>query len=134
MGVLPPLVVASLYVAHDRRRDVAWVVALKSCQVVAASMDDAGAHLDVWPAAEEVYVVDEQRRRRAPAQRLAAMLHTIAVPSPPPELLLEARRWLDDDRRIDVAIGVRVASGETVVEDVEITSGDFKHRYRYNPS
>lgn len=130
LGVLPPLLVAALYVLNDRRRDVAWVVSLKGCQVVAASLDDSGAHLDVWPAAEEVFVVDEHRRRRTPAQKMATMLRTIAVPEPSPELLLRARSWLDDDKRIDVAIAVRVASGETTVEDVEIRSGDFRHRYR----
>lgn len=130
LAVLPPLVFALWYVQLDRRREVSWLVALRRCQVVAASLDDAGAHLDIWPASEEIFVVDSRRRRRSPSQHVAASLRTIAVPEPSPELLMRAREWLDDDRRIDVAIAVRVADGATRIEDVELIDEGFTLRYR----
>jgi hypothetical protein len=132
-SVFPPLLFAFWFVRRDRKREVTWMVALRECQVVAASLDDTAAHLDIWPRSEEVFIVDERRRRRSSPQMLAASLRTIAVPSPSPELLLRARDWLDADTRIDVSISVRVQSGATRVEDVELLEGTaFSHRFSVN--
>jgi hypothetical protein len=129
-AVIPPLLFAVWFVRRDRKREVAWMVALRECQVVSASLDTNAAHLDIWPRSEEVFIVDERRRRRSAPQMIAASLRTIAVPSPSPELLLRARDWLDDDTRIDVAISVRVQAGSTRVEDVELLEGTaFSHRF-----
>lgn len=130
-SVVPPLLFAVWFVRRDRRREVSWMVALKECQVVSASLDTTAAHIDIWPRTEEVFIVDERRRRRSTPQVLTASLRTIAVPSPSPELLLRARDWLDDDTRIDVSISVRVQAGATRVEDVELTeAGSYSHRFK----
>ena len=132
-SVMPPLAFAVWFVRRDRKREVSWMVALRDCQVVSASLDTNAAHLDIWPRSEEVFIVDERRRRRSSPQMLSASLRTIAVPSPSPELLLRARDWLDDDTRIDVSISVRVQAGATRVEDVELLEGTtFSHRFSFN--
>lgn len=132
-SVMPPLVFAVWFVRRDRKREVSWMVALRECQVVSASLDTNAAHLDIWPRSEEVFIVDERRRRRSSPQMLAGSIRTIAVPSPSPDLLLRARDWLDDDTRIDVSISVRVHSGATRVEDVELLEGTvFSHRFSVN--
>lgn len=126
-GVVPPLLYAWWYSRKDRRRDVAWLLQLQNCQVVSASVDAVGAHVDVWPTREEMYLVDGAGRRRTPARRMEATLRTIAVPDPTPELLTRTRRWLDDDERIEVAIRVRRRGESVRVERIDLLQGGWQH-------
>lgn len=99
--------------------------------MVAASVDKVGAHIDVWPSHEELFVVNARGRRSTPKRVNEATLRTIAVPAPPPELLLRARSWLDDDTRIDVQLSVLVVGGITNVSSVKLQDGPgFEHVFK----
>ena len=131
LGPVIPLCFATWYVRRDNKRDVSWEVSLKDCQVVAASVDKVGAHIDVWPSHEELFVVNARGRRSTPKRVNEATLRTIAVPAPPPELLLRARSWLDDDTRIDVQLSVLVVGGITNVSSVKLQDGPgFEHVFK----
>lgn len=127
LAVIPPVLYAWDYTKKDKKRDVAWLLRLNDCQVVAVSLDDEAAHVDVWPREEELFVVNKTGQQRTPSQLVNASFRTIALPDPTLELLARTTRWLDSDERINVTINVR-KSGEVVfVERINLHDGVWSH-------